>query len=233
MGKDNKMYSDEFYNEYKEDPFKVLNVFPNDPQSHVDSVYKQYALIYHPDKGGDKNLFNKIKNAYNAIKEYNEIEEHLSNKLPTYKSIDEYINDVINIEKDLTGFVFEKIKDEKITEFESQSYKPIEIDPDIHKNIDDDYFENNQIVKYDGYIRELNEDNDKYSHILYTKVKAGFNIFTKINYVQDLDEEPIFKVEKKSNVDENIKMDDYLSQREVERIRQIKRIKQMKEKLEL
>lgn len=51
-------------------PFDVLGIPRNTTEeSIVDDVFRKWALILHPDRGGDPNKLNEIKVAYDKIKE--------------------------------------------------------------------------------------------------------------------------------------------------------------------
>lgn len=49
------------------DPFKVLGVNYTDDLPHIKSIFRQLVLKYHPDRGGNPNTFNKIREAYDTI----------------------------------------------------------------------------------------------------------------------------------------------------------------------
>jgi len=51
-----------------ENPYIVLGVRKDDPPELIDAVYRVKAKFYHPDRGGDKEKFLKIKEAYEKIK---------------------------------------------------------------------------------------------------------------------------------------------------------------------
>ena len=45
--------------------FKILNIDNNNASiDEINKAYKKLALIHHPDKGGELEKFNKIKQAY-------------------------------------------------------------------------------------------------------------------------------------------------------------------------
>lgn len=49
------------------DPYKYLKVSETDSNEAIHKRYKKLMLKYHPDKGGDTEICNNIKDAYNAI----------------------------------------------------------------------------------------------------------------------------------------------------------------------
>lgn len=60
--------------------YKLLNVHPNSTIDELRSSFKQLAIKYHPDKGGDENIFNLIVDGFKTIlhhlKTSNEQKEH-------------------------------------------------------------------------------------------------------------------------------------------------------------
>ena len=49
------------------DPYNVLNVNPEATKSIIKNIYKKRAIELHPDKGGDKEEFIKLKTAYEIL----------------------------------------------------------------------------------------------------------------------------------------------------------------------
>ena len=47
--------------------YKLLNVHPNSSIDELRSSFKQLAIKYHPDKGGDENIFNLIVDGFKTI----------------------------------------------------------------------------------------------------------------------------------------------------------------------
>ena len=47
--------------------YKLLNVHPNSTIDELRSSFKQLAIKYHPDKGGDENIFNLIVDGFKTI----------------------------------------------------------------------------------------------------------------------------------------------------------------------
>lgn len=52
--------------------FKILNIDNNASINDINKAYKKMALIHHPDKGGELEKFNKIKQAYEFLTKPNE-----------------------------------------------------------------------------------------------------------------------------------------------------------------
>lgn len=48
--------------------FSTLYLIPSAPRAIIDAVWKQLAKMYHPDRGGDAELFRKYKDAYNIVR---------------------------------------------------------------------------------------------------------------------------------------------------------------------
>jgi hypothetical protein len=53
--------------------YDILDVNSNNTLKDIKKCYIKLALINHPDKGGDKAIFQKIANAWQAIQEYHSI----------------------------------------------------------------------------------------------------------------------------------------------------------------
>lgn len=49
-------------------PYLIVGVEPGDPPELVTAVFRAKAKILHPDKGGDKEQFKRLKAAYDAIR---------------------------------------------------------------------------------------------------------------------------------------------------------------------
>ena len=48
-------------------PYNVLNINPNSTLDEVKNKFKKLAVQYHPDKGGDKNIFNLLVHSFKQI----------------------------------------------------------------------------------------------------------------------------------------------------------------------
>jgi hypothetical protein len=48
-------------------PFEVLHLLPSAPTEVVKAAFKALALLHHPDRGGDEELFKEINSAYETI----------------------------------------------------------------------------------------------------------------------------------------------------------------------
>ena len=48
-------------------PYSILYLIPNAPDFVVKAVYKTLAFKYHPDRGGEAEQFQKVREAYEAI----------------------------------------------------------------------------------------------------------------------------------------------------------------------
>ena len=68
-----------FLKEY--DPYKLLSVEKTDDINTIKKAYKKLALKYHPDKGGNQQVFDKITKAYSYLKTVSSISNV---KTPTY-----------------------------------------------------------------------------------------------------------------------------------------------------
>lgn len=55
-----------------ENPYQVLHLLPSAPFELVQSAYKTLAFLSHPDKGGDKDQFQRIDAAYRQLKKLKE-----------------------------------------------------------------------------------------------------------------------------------------------------------------
>ena len=51
----------------KEDAFETLGVSPTASMKDIRNAYLKKAMLHHPDKGGDPELFKRIKAAYDKI----------------------------------------------------------------------------------------------------------------------------------------------------------------------
>jgi DnaJ family protein A protein 2 len=53
----------------QETPFQILGVREGASQEEIQSAFRKLALIHHPDKGGDREMFDKVMSAYTILKE--------------------------------------------------------------------------------------------------------------------------------------------------------------------
>ena len=49
------------------DPYKTLNISRDSSDEEIKKAYRKLAAKYHPDRGGDENLFKQINEAYSKI----------------------------------------------------------------------------------------------------------------------------------------------------------------------
>lgn len=49
------------------DYFKILGIEPTKDKDEIKKAFRRLAHIHHPDKGGDKNKFQEILNAYEVL----------------------------------------------------------------------------------------------------------------------------------------------------------------------
>lgn len=108
-------------------PYEVLGLAKTDSPEKIRATYRSLAVRYHPDKGGDRDLFGKIQWAYGVLKDpdlkemYDDTGCHEVD-LTFFKTIEQYAiktllsslvddspNPVADVEQDLKG----KIKQNK------------------------------------------------------------------------------------------------------------------------
>ena len=51
--------------------YEIFHLLPTAPMAIVDSVWRYFAQKYHPDKGGDAEIFKEYNAAYQRIKDHN------------------------------------------------------------------------------------------------------------------------------------------------------------------
>ena len=66
-GEKNKQRSKSGSNEFK-DPYKLLAISANATNEELKRRWKILAMMYHPEKGGDADVFKEINSAYQQIK---------------------------------------------------------------------------------------------------------------------------------------------------------------------
>ncbi len=117
----NKIYQQENYTNYREgkidltslDPYKVLGVSKNYTWNELKEAYKNLAIQTHPDKGGDKLIFNFITDCFKELAlEYKNRKKNKSHKEMKTES-EEYIKKMTTSEYKhpselLSGEKFEK-----------------------------------------------------------------------------------------------------------------------------
>ncbi len=54
--------------EKQRDPYEVLGIRPDTPETVMEASYKALAKVHHPDKGGDPEQFKELNDAYERIK---------------------------------------------------------------------------------------------------------------------------------------------------------------------
>lgn len=54
-----------------EDLYNILGVDKNATQDEIKKAYRKLAVKYHPDKGGDEEMFKKVSNAYDTLSDEN------------------------------------------------------------------------------------------------------------------------------------------------------------------
>ncbi len=84
-------------------PHKVLGIQINASESDIKKAYRQLAIKYHPDKGGDEDKFKEISAAYEIMSNSNKRKEYYNKTEPItyqqksniYKDVYDNINNVI------------------------------------------------------------------------------------------------------------------------------------------
>lgn len=105
-----------------DNPYEVLNVDKTASEAHIKRVYRQLAQKHHPDRGGDKEIFQKIQWAYDLLsdpvrrKVYDET-GHTEAKPPTLEEkvlagLKATIRGLAACEGDLLGELVETLKGE-------------------------------------------------------------------------------------------------------------------------
>jgi hypothetical protein len=104
-------------------PYKILDIHTNCSIEELKARFKHLAIKYHPDKGGDKNIFNLMVNCYKKVfkdikmkddeKDYTQLKQHahvsLNPKENSYVVAKEDFNDKFN-----KFFNDNKTKDENV-----------------------------------------------------------------------------------------------------------------------
>ena len=63
----------ELHNDVYFNPYKILDIDKDYTPDTLKAKYKELALVYHPDKGGDQNIFCDITKSYiYLLKKYKE-----------------------------------------------------------------------------------------------------------------------------------------------------------------
>jgi len=81
----------------KPNPWRILGVNPKTTPEELKAAYRKLAAIHHPDRGGDKDKFAEIQEAYDLLsdptkrKEY----ENKSNEKPVTK-LKETVHEVVD-----------------------------------------------------------------------------------------------------------------------------------------
>ena len=57
-------------------PYKILGINKNASQGEIKNAFREKALKYHPDKGGDEEKFKQINEAYSMISDSNKRSRH-------------------------------------------------------------------------------------------------------------------------------------------------------------
>ncbi len=147
----------ELHNDVYFNPYKILDIDKDYTPDTLKAKYKELALVYHPDKGGDQNIFCDITKSYiYLLKKYKE-------KIPD-KQIFELKNDFedhIKNEKNKTNILMNNDR------FDINQFNNV--------------FEDNFIRKNDGYesfMKDKTENNKKDTYIFSNKF--NLKIFNKI-----------------------------------------------------
>lgn len=56
--------------------FNTLEVSPHSSDADIKTSWRKLALKHHPDKGGDKQLFQELNNAYEILRDPEKRAEH-------------------------------------------------------------------------------------------------------------------------------------------------------------
>ena len=51
----------------EDDYYKILEIEKTASRDEIKKAYRQKALVFHPDKGGDEEIFKKITKAYEML----------------------------------------------------------------------------------------------------------------------------------------------------------------------
>jgi len=52
---------------YSETPYMILGIITTASQEEIKLAFRKLALVHHPDKGGDRDMFEKIMAAYSIL----------------------------------------------------------------------------------------------------------------------------------------------------------------------
>lgn len=66
-------------------PFEIINLTNSATTQEVKSSWRSLASIHHPDKGGDAEKFNELRQAYNEALKLAEANDIAKSKCPTCK----------------------------------------------------------------------------------------------------------------------------------------------------
>jgi DnaJ-class molecular chaperone len=73
-------------------PFEIINLTTSATTQEVKSSWRRLASIHHPDKGGDAEKFNELRQAYNAALKLAEANDIANSKCPTCEGSGKVVN---------------------------------------------------------------------------------------------------------------------------------------------
>lgn len=136
-----------FYS-FKMNNYELLGVTPTSTLDEIKRAYRHAAMKAHPDRGGNKESFQKITDAYHCLK------DHLQKKLEAQKATDDFFDSIFEEEDEYNEDLTLKIKIDLIqsylgSEIEVQydllSGKPQTCNLTIPKGV-----KNNEVIRYGG-----------------------------------------------------------------------------------
>lgn len=146
-----------------ENPYKILGIGINADHSTLRKAYKQMAIQYHPDKGGDPKIFKKITQAYIYVLDKLEKSKKMSRTFEEAKQ------------------EFEKPTEEYIDKQVEETVKKFNLDKDnFNLNKFNQLFEEFRINDPNdkGYGEGWEEDNDDKHHVFDQKFNK--DVFNKV-----------------------------------------------------
>lgn len=138
--------------------FKILNIDNNASIDEINKAYKKLALIHHPDKGGELEKFNKIKQAYEYLTKPNESPTNMfnANMFNTNMNNNEDLINIINM-MNMNRGVFNSHRSQRSQRFPSAETVQTEIYTTI-KNNKKKTIKKTTIYKNNGVIQQIIEE---------------------------------------------------------------------------
>ena len=163
--------------------FNILQIKKDSSKEEIKKAYRQLTLKHHPDKGGNKEIFNKINEAFeNLYNNYDDIKKTYNKTFNNKQNHNdkEYNNKQLNIEKN--SFIEPIIKNIEITL--EESYTGIQYPLLISRNIIIDNIKQNEVEKIYIFIPEGIDDNEiirvKEKGNIINEKKGDIKIYIKI-----------------------------------------------------